>query len=156
MGYHIGYKIIVNAICGSFSSCALDRDLVMNTALPFRDRAKESGLTAQLLREVVIRFYDEIKRDGVRGPIFKDAIGSHWDEHIERIVQFWLTATRLGSGYDGKNFMPAHLKHCSIHADHIPQWLALFRQTAVKQCAPEGASALIDIASVWRKRLRLA
>ena len=127
----------------------------MKTAVPFRDRAKESGLTAQHLREVVIQFYEAIRLDGVLGPIFEDAIGSHWDEHIERIVQFWLTATRLGSGYDGKNFMPAHLKHSSIHADHIPQWLALFRQTAVEQCAPEGALVLIDIAERMAETLEI-
>ena len=69
----------------------------MNTALPFQNRAKESGLTVQLVRKVVIRFYDQIRRDGVLGPIFEAAIGSHWDEHIERIIQFWLTATRTRS-----------------------------------------------------------
>jgi len=127
----------------------------MNTALPFQNRAKESGLTDQLVRDVVIRFYDEIRRDGVLGSIFEDAIGSHWDEHIERIVQFWLTATRLGRGYDGKNFMPAHLKHRSIHAEYLPRWLELFRETVVEQCSPEGASVLIDIAERMAETLEI-
>jgi hemoglobin len=127
----------------------------MNTALPFQNRAKESGLTVQLVRKVVIRFYDQIRRDGVLGPIFENAIGSHWDEHIERIIQFWLTATRLGRGYDGKDFMPAHLKHRSIHTDHIPRWLALFRKTAMDQCSPEGASVLIDIAERMAETLEI-
>jgi hemoglobin len=127
----------------------------MNTALPFQNRAKESGLTAQLVRNVVIRFYDQIRRDGVLGPIFEDAIGSHWDEHIGRIVQFWLTATRLGRGYNGKNFMPAHLKHRSIHAEHLPRWLGLFRQTAVERCSAEGASVLIDIAERMAETLEI-
>lgn len=127
----------------------------MNTALPFRDRAKESGLTAQLVRDVVIRFYDEIRRDGVLGPIFEDAIGDHWDEHIERIIQFWLTATRLDRGYNGRNFMPAHLKHRSIHAEHLPRWLGLFRQTAAEQCSPDSASFLIDIAERMAETLEI-
>lgn len=127
----------------------------MNTTLPFRDRAKESGLTAEIVRHVVIEFYNEIRRDEVLGPIFEEAIGSHWDEHIERIIQFWLTATRLGRGYDGRNFMPAHLKHASIHADQLPRWLALFRQTAVERCSPECASVLIDIAERMAETLEI-
>lgn len=127
----------------------------MNTALPYQNRARESGLTVQLVRKVVIRFYDEIRRDGDLGPIFEGAIGSHWDEHIERIIQFWLTATRLGRGYDGKNFMPAHLKHSSIRTEHIPRWLGLFRKTAVDQCSPEGASVLIDIAERMAETLEI-
>jgi hemoglobin len=130
-------------------------EFAMNTALPFRDRAKESGLTGELVRHVVIRFYDDIRRDGILGPVFEGAIGDHWDEHIERIVQFWLTATRLGRGYDGKNFMPAHLKHRSIHIEHIPRWLGLFRKTAVEQCSPEGASVLIDIAERMAETLAI-
>jgi len=127
----------------------------MNTELPFQNRAKESGLTVQLVRKVVVLFYDQIRRDSVLGAIFEDAIGSHWDEHIERIIQFWLTATRLGRGYDGKNFMPAHLKHGSIHTEHIPRWLGLFRKTAVDQCSPEGASVLIDIAERMAETLEI-
>lgn len=127
----------------------------MNTALPFQNRAKESDLTAQLVQHVVIRFYDQIRRDAVLGPIFEDAIGEHWDEHIERIVQFWLTATRLGRGYDGKNFKPRHLIRRSIRAEHLPRWLALFRETATEQCSPEGAYALIDIAERMSETLEI-
>jgi hemoglobin len=130
-------------------------DFAMNTALPFENRAKESGLTAQLVQHVVIRFYDQIRRDAVLGPIFEDAIGEHWDEHIERIVQFWLTATRLGRGYDGRNFMPRHLMRRSIRAEHLPRWLGLFRETATEQCSPEGASALIDIAERMAETLEI-
>jgi len=127
----------------------------MNTALPFQDRARESGLTPEIVRHVVLLFYDKVRRDPVLGPIFETAIGSDWDAHIDRIIQFWLTATRLSRGYSGRNFMPAHLKHRSIQVDQIPRWLALFRETAADQCSPRGAAVLIDIAERMIETLEL-
>jgi hypothetical protein len=48
------------------------------------------------------------------GPAFTGVIGDHWAVHMEQIYSLWLTASRLGGGYEGRNFMPAHLKHPSI------------------------------------------
>jgi len=127
----------------------------MNTALPFQYRAKESGLTVELVRRVVVLFYDKVRRDAVLGPIFETALGSDWDAHIDRIIQFWVTATRLGRGYSGRNFMPAHLKHRSIEADQIPRWLVLFRETATEQCCLKSATVLIDIAQRMAETLEL-
>jgi hemoglobin len=128
----------------------------MSTAAPFRYRAAQSGLTAPLVRNVVVRFYEKVRGDAVLGPIFEEAIGYEWDAHIERIIQFWLTATRLGRGYDGRNFMPAHLKHRSIRVEHIPRWLELFRRIAAEHCSPQGASVLIDIAERMAETLELS
>src|SRR5690242_16273725 len=127
----------------------------MKTSAPFQYRAKETGLTVELVRHVVVLFYEKIRRDNVLGPIFEEAIGLHWAPHIERIIQFWLTATRLGRGYDGKDFMPAHLKHYSIDTSQIPMWLELFRETAIQECHPEGASVLIDIAERMAQTLEV-
>jgi hemoglobin len=65
---------------------------------------------------------------------------------IEKINQFWLTATRLDTGYQSARFLPAHMQHFSIRADQIPRWLRLFRETAGEHCSPEAAAVLIDIA----------
>jgi hemoglobin len=66
---------------------------------------------------------------------------------IEKINQFWLTATRLDTGYQSARFLPAHVQHFSIRADQIPRWLQLFRETAREHCSPEAAALLIDIAA---------
>jgi hemoglobin len=55
----------------------------------------------------------------VLGPVFAEAIGNDWAPHIEKINQFWLTATRL-TGYESARFLPAHMQHFSIRADQIP------------------------------------
>src|SRR5262249_9680222 len=95
------------------------------------------ALTENVVRKVVSEFYAHVREDEVLGPVFEGAIGPHWDEHIERINRFWLTATRLGSGYKGNEFMPAHLRHASIRADLIPRWLKLFQEIVDKLCPPE-------------------
>jgi hemoglobin len=118
----------------------------MNTSIPFQYPAAGSALTEALVRDVVLSFYDKVRRDSVLGPVFAGTIGAHWDEHIERIILFWLSATRLRRGYDGRNFMPAHLRHRSIQVDLLPRWLELFRETVAERCSVEGASVLNDIA----------
>ena len=111
-----------------------------------RPRALECGLTRGLIRDLMFAFYGKVRSDALLVPIFTRAIGTDWDAHIERIISFWLTATRLGRGYDGTRFMSAHLQHSSIHAEDLPRWLALFRQTIGERCSPEQAAVLVDIA----------
>ena len=125
------------------------------SAGPFEYRGAAAGLSEPLIRKVILAFYERVRRDPLLGPIFDAAIGEHWDPHIERIILFWLTATGLQRGYDGRNFMPAHLKHASIHPDQLPRWLELFRQTAAEHCTPEGARALIDIAERMAQTLQI-
>jgi hemoglobin len=125
------------------------------SAGPFEYRGATAGLTEPLVRQVILSFYEKVRDDPLLGPIFEDAIGNNWDHHIERIVLFWLTATGLQRGYEGRNFMPAHLRHSSIHPDQLPRWLELFRQTAAEHCTPEGARALIDIAERMAQTLQI-
>jgi hemoglobin len=102
-----------------------------------------------------LSFYEKVRHDPVLGPVFAEAIGGDWTPHIERIVLFWLTATGLQRGYEGRNFMPAHLRHASVRAELLPRWLELFRQTTVEHCAPEPARALVGIAERMAQTLEI-
>lgn len=118
----------------------------MSDSQPFQDRALSVGLTAPILRDVVYAFYDKARHDEVLAPIFNKALGLKWDSHIERVLQFWLMATRLGTGYQARNFMPAHLRH-SFGAAEASRWLALFKETLAERCSPEIGDVLFDIAN---------
>jgi hemoglobin len=122
---------------------------------PFEYRGAAAGLTEPLIRAVILSFYEKIRRDPVLGPTFAEAIGDDWTPHIERIVLFWLTATGLQRGYEGRNFMPAHLRHASVRAELLPRWLDLFRRTTAEHCTPESARALIDIAERMAQTLEI-
>lgn len=127
----------------------------MKTSAPFEYCAASIGLTETLVRKVIISFYEKVRSDALLGPIFSEAVGDDGSSHIERIIGFWLTATRLGRGYDGRNFMPAHLQNPSIHGDQLPRWLALFRATTTEQCSPQAASVLVDIAERMAETLEI-
>jgi len=128
----------------------------MKTSEPFEYRAASAGLTEVLVRNVVVSFYEKVRSDALLAPIFSEAIGDDWDSHIERIMNFWLTATRLGCGYDGRNFMPVHLQNPSIHGDQLPRWLELFRATAAEQCSHQAASVLVDVAERMAETLEIS
>jgi truncated hemoglobin YjbI len=56
---------------------------------------------------------------------------------------------------EGRNFMPAHLRHASVLAELLPRWLELFRQTTDEHRTPEPARALVDIAERMAQALEV-
>lgn len=128
----------------------------MITSERFEYRAVAAGLTETLVRRVIASFYEKVRRDDALAPVFNDAIGNHWDAHIERIVLFWLTATQLGTGYEGRKFMPVHLHNRAIRAELLPRWLELFRATAASECTPQAAAVLVDIAERMAESLKIS
>jgi hemoglobin len=127
--------------------------MVSNAA--FRYRAAAVGITAPIIRDVIHSFYDKVRRDAVLAPIFEPAIGRHWDHHIEKVYLFWLTATRLGSGYAARNFLPAHMRHRSIGVVELSRWLSLFEETLHERCPPEMSEVLLDIANRMAENIQL-
>jgi hemoglobin len=123
---------------------------------PYANRAAEAGLDPELVRRVVDKFYEKLRSDPTLGPVFEGVIGNDWDAHMDRIHSFWLTATRLGGGYQGRDFMPAHLKHRSIEAALLPRWLLIFAETATEICPPAGAAVLVDIAERMADSIRVS
>lgn len=128
----------------------------MNKEAAFDPNARPEGLNDHLLAEVIAEFYRRVMADAELGPVFKDIIGRRWDSHILRIMSFWRTATRLGNGYPGKAFMPAHLKHHRIQASQLPRWLELFRSACNDLCQPAEAAYLIDIAERMAENLAIS
>ena len=117
----------------------------------------EAGkLSEASLRRVIDEFYRRVRADPELGPVFNAIIGDRWGPHTERIVSFWLMATRLRAGYRGRDFMPAHLRHDAIRAEQLPQWLKLFRATCHDLCCPENAATLIRIAEQMAENMAIS
>jgi hemoglobin len=113
-------------------------------------------MTMDDLRHVMQAFYKDVRSDEVRGPVFVHAIGDgDWSAHIDRVVNFWATATRLGAGYHGRDFMPAHLNHPQIRAEHTDRWLEVFEKTLSATCDERQAQALRQIAMAMIENLRI-
>lgn len=105
----------------------------------------EADLTGAVIRRLVEVFYAKVRQDALLGPVFNELI-QDWDAHIEKVSAFWRYAVRLDRTYNARDFMPAHVRHAQIQASLLPQWLSLFRQTAIEVCTGRVAGILIDIA----------
>ena len=113
----------------------------------------ETGLSPDLLRELVHRFYDRVRADAVLGPIFAARI-TDWAPHLDRMVTFWSSVALMTGQYHGRP-VPAHTP-LPINAAHFDRWIALFRATATDTCTPEGAAHLIESAERIAHSLHIA
>ncbi len=114
---------------------------------------EETGLTEDLLRDVVHGFYDRVRADAELGPIFADRIHD-WAPHLARMVDFWSSVALMTGRYHGAP-VPAHAR-LPVTGAHFDRWLALFRQTATELCPPAGAAHLILRAERIARSLHMA
>ena len=79
-----------------------------------------------------------------------------WPEHLQKLGAFWSSVMRTTGRYKGSP-MGAHLRHASaIEPGMFDRWLALWRETAAEELAPEDAKAVIDKAERIAESLKLA
>lgn len=103
-----------------------------------RAHAATLGIDEAYISDLVETFYGRVRADAVLGPVFENAIGDHWPDHLARMKDFWASVTLNAGRYSGKP-VPAHKKHASIRPEHFGTWLALFEQTLV-DTAPTAAA----------------
>lgn len=113
----------------------------------------ETGLSPDILRDLVHQFYERVRADAVLGPIFAARI-TDWAPHLDRMVTFWSSVALMTGQYHGRP-VPAHTP-LPIYAAHFDRWLALFRATATDTCTPEGAAHLIERAERIAHSLHIA
>ena len=104
------------------------------------DAIERTGITEEMISELVTRFYGRAREDALLGPVF--AAVQNWDEHLVRIKDFWSSVVLMSGRYRGSP-MRAHVP-LSLSADHFDRWLDLFEQTAREVSPPPAASLFID------------
>lgn len=77
--------------------------------------------------KLVDSFYGKVQKDELLGPIFNQAIGDHWDEHLEKMYCFWETVLLENHTYFGSPF-PPHAR-LPIEKNHFEKWLEIFENT---------------------------
>ncbi|HEU4374973.1 MAG TPA: group III truncated hemoglobin [Telluria sp.] len=80
---------------------------------------------------LVHTFYDGVRADPVLAPVFNAAIGTHWDTHLGRMVDFWCTTMLKTQPFQG-NVFGKHMALSRIEPDHFRRWLSLFEATAAR------------------------
>ncbi|MDU6255512.1 MAG: group III truncated hemoglobin, partial [Staphylococcus warneri] len=92
------------------------------------------------IRLLVETFYGRAREDALIGPIFNRAVAD-WDEHIDRISDFWSSMFLKTGRYNGAPMRP-HLA-LSLQGAHFDRWLQLFEATARELFAPDLADLFI-------------
>jgi hemoglobin len=105
-----------------------------------QDAIEHSGITEEMIGELVTRFYGRVREDEFLGPVF--AIVQDWDEHLGKLKNFWSSVVMMTGRYHGQP-MRAHLP-LTLTGAHFDRWLDLFEQTAREVCPPAATAPFID------------
>jgi len=92
---------------------------------------------------LVNEFYKKALIDPSIGPVFHSGIDmDHWDEHKERIYNFWETVLLGASSYKGNPFYK-HM-HLPLEDRHFDTWFKYFKDTVEELFEGEKANEIID------------
>ncbi|MGY4286645.1 hemoglobin [Bradyrhizobium sp. LM2.7] len=105
-----------------------------------QDAIERTGITEEMIGELVTRFYGRVREDMLLGPVFAKV--QDWDEHLTKLRGFWSSVVLMTGRYHGSP-MRAHLP-LTLIGDHFDRWLDLFEQTAREACPPAAAALFID------------
>lgn len=107
------------------------------------------GIDEAQLSKLIPRFYARVREDALIGPVFDDAI-EHWDEHLQKLIDFWSSVMLTSGRYKG-NPVAAHLKHLpKITPAMFDRWLGLWTEVTDELLSASSANAL------QRKAIRIA
>lgn len=91
------------------------------------------------LRTLIDAFYERVRADDRLGPIFAAHVAD-WDEHSERLTDFW-SSLMLGSGrYKGNPFAMHKPFAGDLDAALFERWLELWATTTAEQFSAELAA----------------
>lgn len=102
-----------------------------------------AGVTEEMIQAVVHAFYARVRRDADLGPIFNRVIGEGWDEHLEKLCDFWSSVLLMTGRFKGAP-MAVHVRLADIAPKHFDLWLGLFEKTVTDLCPPEAAALFLN------------
>lgn len=113
-----------------------------------------AGVTEEMCRDLVDRFYARVRADEVLGPIFNGAIGGRWDAHLAKLADFWSSVMLMTGRFKGSP-MAVHVALPRAEPADFARWLALFGQTADEVCPPPAAALFRAKAEMIAQSLQL-
>lgn len=112
------------------------------------------GVTESMIRDLVHRFYAEVRIDPLLGPIFDRAIGGAWDEHLNKLWDFWSSVLLMTGRFKGTP-MAVHVGIPDIGAPHFQRWLDIFERVALEVCPPNAAALFVGKSRMIAQSLQL-
>ena len=105
--------------------------------------------TEAQIRLMVDTFYERVREDPELAPIFEHRIGSGWDKHLDRMVDFW-SGILLATGRFNGNPREKHRAMPELRSAHFDRWLELFREVVAEVFEPPLAEDIHGRASRMR------
>lgn len=115
------------------------------------------------ISELVHAFYDKVRADPVISHFFNEVI-EDWDEHLEKLTDFWETNLLFIKKYKG-NPMREHLAvdaqfEPGINFEHFNRWLELWKTTIddlfTGETAEVAKARAANIATIIFKKIAVA
>lgn len=102
---------------------------------------KRTGIDAEMIRELVQKFYASARTDDLLGPVFEANVHD-WHAHFDQMCSFWSSVALLTGSYHGRPFE----KHASLplEDEHFDRWLELFGKAAREVCPDPAAEHFIE------------
>lgn len=111
-------------------------------------------VTEQQISTVLDKFYERVRKDDLLAPVF--AAVEDWDEHLERLGEFWSSVMLMSGRYKG-NPISMHLLHTHrIQPEMFDRWLELWEMTTKEVLPPEAAATMLAKARRIASRLAAA
>lgn len=95
-------------------------------------------------------FYADVRQHAVLGPVFNARI-QNWNEHLEKITEFWALQSGGGSRYAG-GFAGVHLS-LGLQPEHFQNWLALWEFNNSRKLPAQEAAEMNELAHRLGNRL---
>lgn len=124
---------------------------------------KKQIKTRQEVSELVRAFYAKVRVDSVIGHFFNETIDD-WEEHLEKLTDFWETNLLFVQRYKG-NPMRVHLEvdqqfDPGINFEHFNRWLQLWISTIEElfegELAEVAKTRAANIATVIFRKISVA
>jgi len=80
------------------------------------------------IRQMVVDFYGRVRRDPMLGPVFESRLDGRWPAHLDKMVDFWMSALLAAGRYSG-NPRATHSAIPELSSEHFERWLELFEDT---------------------------
>jgi hemoglobin len=114
----------------------------------------DAGVTEAMIEALVHRFYADVRRDAVLGPIFEQAIGNDWDDHLAKLCDFWSSVLLMTGRFKGAP-MAVHARLTAIEPAHFDRSLELFHSAAEAVCPAPAAALFSSKAEIIAQSLQL-
>lgn len=95
------------------------------------------------IRIMVDRFYSKVLKDDLLADFFIEKLGDEmisdeWQEHLDKLTDFWASITLGDTAYSGQPVKP-HMHMEDLQRETFERWLELFFETVDRLYSKEAA-----------------